>query len=42
VLIGANGLGVPSGPGWDTPTGMGSIDYCIMQKDIANSIFSGH
>ncbi|HYK53166.1 MAG TPA: S53 family peptidase [Candidatus Eremiobacteraceae bacterium] len=42
VLFGANGLGVPSGPGWDTPTGMGSIDYCIMQQDISNSIFSGH
>lgn len=42
VLIGANGLGVPSGPGWDTPTGMGSVDYCVMQQDIANSIFRGH
>ncbi len=42
VLMGSNGLGVPAGPGWDTPTGLGSIDYCKMQKDIAYSIFSGH
>ena len=42
VLFGDNGLGVPSGPGWDTPTGMGSVDYCVMQQDIANSIFPGH
>ena len=42
VLFGDNGLGVPSGPGWDTPTGLGTIDYCVMQNDIANSIFKGH
>lgn len=42
ILFGVNGLDVPAGPGWDTPTGLGSIDYCIMQNDIANSIFSGH
>lgn len=42
ILIGVNGLGVPAGPGWDTPTGLGSIDYCVMQSDIAKSIFPGH
>ena len=42
VLFGDNGLGAPAGPGWDTPTGLGSIDICAMQADIKNSIFSGH
>ncbi len=42
ILFGENGLSVPAVPGWDTPTGLGSIDYCVMQQDIANSIFSGH
>jgi pseudomonalisin len=42
ILIGDNGLGAPAGPGWDTPTGLGSIDICAMQADIKNSIFSGH
>ncbi len=42
VLFGDNGLGLPAGPGWDTPTGLGSIDICVMQADIKNSIFSGH
>jgi len=34
--------GVTTLPGWDSPTGLGTIDICVMQKDIANSIFSGH
>jgi pseudomonalisin len=42
ILIGSNGIPSSATPGWDTPTGLGSIDYCLMQKDIANSSFSGH
>jgi pseudomonalisin/xanthomonalisin len=42
ILIGSNGIPSSAGPGWDTPTGLGSIDYCVMQSDIANSEFSGH
>jgi pseudomonalisin/xanthomonalisin len=40
ILMGSNGN--TALPGWDQPTGLGSIDYLVMQKDIANSIFSGH
>jgi|SRR5579884_764668 len=42
ILIGTNGIPSSAAPGWDTPTGLGSIDYCVMQKDIGNSSFSGH
>ena len=42
ILIGTNGIPGSAGPGWDTPTGLGSIDYLVMQKDITKSIFSGH
>ena len=42
ILIGSNGVPSAATPGWDTPTGLGSIDYALMQKDIANSLFSGH
>jgi pseudomonalisin/xanthomonalisin len=42
ILFGSNGVPSSALPGWDTPTGLGSIDYCLMQKDIANSAFSGH
>ncbi|HLI96637.1 MAG TPA: S53 family peptidase [Candidatus Baltobacteraceae bacterium] len=42
ILIGSNGIPSSAAPGWDTPTGLGSIDYCVMQQDIANSSFSGH
>jgi len=42
ILFGTNGIPSSATPGWDTPTGLGSIDYCVMQKDIANSAFSGH
>lgn len=41
ILIGTNGVPSVAGPGWDTPTGLGSIDYAVMQKDITNSDFSG-
>jgi pseudomonalisin len=41
ILYGNNG-GPPTLPGWDTATGLGSIDICVMQADIRNSIFSGH
>jgi pseudomonalisin len=42
ILIGSNGVPSSAGPGWDTPTGLGSVNYCVMQSDIAKSIFSGH
>jgi pseudomonalisin/xanthomonalisin len=42
ILFGSNGIPSAAGPGWDIPTGMGTVDYAVMQKDIANSIFSGH
>jgi subtilase family serine protease len=42
VLFGSNGIPSTAAPGWDTPTGLGSVDICVMQKDITNSIFSGH
>lgn len=42
ILIGTNGIPSSAAPGWDTPSGLGSVDYCLMQKDIANSAFSGH
>jgi pseudomonalisin len=41
ILYGNNG-GPPTLPGWDTATGLGSIDICVMQADIKHSIFSGH
>ncbi len=40
IIIGTNGS--PALPGWDTTTGLGSIDYGKMQNDISKSIFSGH
>ena len=40
VLYGNNG-GPPTLPGWDTATGLGSVDICAMQTAIKNSIFSG-
>jgi len=42
ILEGSNGVPSSAAPGWDSPTGLGSIDYALMQKDIANSAFSGH
>jgi pseudomonalisin len=42
ILIGSNGVPSSATPGWDAPTGLGSVDYCVMQTDIAKSIFSGH
>ncbi len=41
ILYGYNG-GLTPLPGWDSATGLGSIDICVMQKVIKNSIFSGH
>jgi pseudomonalisin len=41
ILFGSNGIPSSAAPGWDTPTGLGSVDICVMQKDITNSIFSG-
>ncbi len=42
ILFGTNGIPSSAGPGWDEPTGLGSIDYLVMQADIKNSIYSGH
>ncbi|MBV9271100.1 MAG: S8/S53 family peptidase [Candidatus Eremiobacteraeota bacterium] len=42
VLFGTNGIPSSAAPGYDIPTGLGSVDYCVMQKAIANSAFSGH
>ena len=42
ILFGSNGIPSSALPGWDTPTGLGTVDICVMQKDITNSIFSGH
>ncbi|HKE36471.1 MAG TPA: S53 family peptidase [Candidatus Baltobacteraceae bacterium] len=42
ILIGTNGVPGSALPGWDTPTGLGSIDYRVMQTAVANSEFSGH
>src|SRR5579863_10612322 len=37
VLYGTNG--VLAFPGWDPPTGLGTVDIAAMVKDIKNSIF---
>ncbi len=41
ILYGSNGIPSAAAPGWDEPTGLGSIDYYRMQQDIQNSIFPG-
>jgi pseudomonalisin len=42
ILMGSNGVPSSALPGWDTPTGLGSIDYRVMQTAITHSEFSGH
>ncbi len=42
ILYGSNGIPSSAAPGWDTPTGLGSVNYCVMQADITKSAFSGH
>ncbi|HLY02525.1 MAG TPA: S53 family peptidase [Candidatus Cybelea sp.] len=42
ILYGSNGIPSSAGPGWDEPTGLGSINYYAMQEDIQNSIFPGN
>ncbi len=42
ILYGSNGIPSSAAPGWDEPTGLGSIDYAVMLADIKKSIFSGH
>jgi subtilase family serine protease len=39
ILYGSNGIPSAAAPGWDEPTGLGTVDYYVMQKDITNSIF---
>lgn len=41
ILYGSNGIPSAAGPGWDEPTGLGSVNYYVMQSTIQNSIFSG-
>lgn len=41
ILYGSNGIPSSAAPGWDEPTGLGSVNYYVMQQDIKNSIFSG-
>jgi pseudomonalisin len=41
ILYGSNGIPSSAAPGWDEPTGLGSINYNVMQQDIQNSIFPG-
>lgn len=41
ILYGSNGIPSSAAPGWDEPTGLGTVDYYAMQQDIGNSIFSG-
>jgi hypothetical protein len=42
IIYGSNGIPSSAGPGWDEPTGLGSINYYAMQEDIQNSIFPGN
>ncbi len=42
ILYGSNGIPSSAAPGWDEPTGLGSINYYAMQQDIQNSIFAGN
>ncbi len=39
ILYGSNGIPSSAAPGWDVPTGLGTVDYYVMQQDIKNSIF---
>ncbi|MGA8576217.1 MAG: S53 family peptidase [Candidatus Cybelea sp.] len=39
VLYGSNGIPSSAAPGWDEPTGLGSIDFSVMLSQIKNSIF---
>ncbi|MBV8530615.1 MAG: S8/S53 family peptidase [Candidatus Eremiobacteraeota bacterium] len=41
ILFGTNGIPSSAGPGWDEPTGLGTVNYYNMQQDIQNSIFPG-
>jgi pseudomonalisin len=41
ILFGSNGIPSSAGPGWDEPTGLGTVNYYNMQQDIKNSIFPG-
>ncbi|MBV8529919.1 MAG: hypothetical protein JO104_01260, partial [Candidatus Eremiobacteraeota bacterium] len=38
ILYGSNGIPSAAGPGWDEPTGLGSIDYYQMQQTVSNGI----
>lgn len=42
ILMGSNGVPSSALPGWDTPTGLGSVNYRAMQSAVGHSLFSGH
>ncbi|HEY1975819.1 MAG TPA: S53 family peptidase [Candidatus Baltobacteraceae bacterium] len=42
ILFGSNGVPSSALPGWDTPTGLGSVNYRAMQSAVGHSLFSGH
>jgi pseudomonalisin len=38
ILYGSNGIPSSAGPGWDEPTGLGTVDYYQMQQTISNGV----
>jgi pseudomonalisin len=38
ILYGSNGIPSSAGPGWDEPTGLGTVDYYQMQQTVSNGI----
>ncbi|HET6277037.1 MAG TPA: S53 family peptidase [Candidatus Cybelea sp.] len=39
ILYGSNGIPSSAAPGWDEPTGLGSVDFNVLLTEIKNSIF---
>lgn len=39
ILYGSNGIPSSAAPGWDEPSGLGSVDFTVMLSDIKKSIF---
>jgi pseudomonalisin len=39
ILYGSNGIPSSAAPGWDEPSGLGSVDFSVMLTQIKNSIF---
>jgi len=38
ILYGSNGIPSSAAPGWDEPTGLGTVDYYQMQQTISNGL----